>query len=536
MASFDPALVDAFLAHHWKYRPVDASFMGVSGFDAVLPPVGADVAAAEQAEIDALLERVAATDEPDDLGERLDRRFMLSELAVRRDARSRFGNPAWYTGEAAFAIIVLLLPQSQPVRSEALLSRLSEIPAFLQAGREQITGKAVPKSWADRARNEAAAMVQFLRSDIAVHEAFEPRWSEPGAAAAASFEEFAASLAGLPDADPACGAPFLSLLIKEAHGLDMSAAEAAALAEAAFDRLGGELTAMAAAIDPAISWEDQVAALADDHPATPEAVLESYRHWDDRALAACAGLVTPARDYRLDYRWLAPCFCRVFPTLYFLLYRSPPGLDAGSGSVYWVVPPGDDVDAFLRANSTIMVKTIHAVHHGSIGHHTQNANARRARSRLAQLAGTDCALGLSMLGAGTLVEGWACYAQDLLLEAPGFYTPAEALLLKSFERRNAASVLVDIKLHLGEWSMDEAMAFYRDKAGFAPSRVEGEVVRNSILPGSRLMYWLGVEGIKALRKRWRGGTLEFHDTLLSFGHVPLAWIREEMERMGQLNP
>lgn len=77
------------------------------------------------------------------------------------------------------------------------------------------------------------------------------------------------------------------------------------------------------------------------------------------------------------------------------------------------------------------------------------------------------------------------------------------------------------------------MQFYRE-AGFAPARIEAEVVRNSMLPGSRLMYWLGVEGIKALRRRWTGDTVGFHDTLLGHGHVPLPWIGREMERAGLL--
>ena len=263
--------------------------------------------------------------------------------------------------------------------------------------------------------------------------------------------------------------------------------------------------------------------------------MDSYLLWEVSAVAEGAAFVTPAQEYDLDYRWMPPCFRKVSQALYFLFYRSPPALDAGEGSVYWVTPPGDDEAAFLAANATATVKTIHAVHHGSIGHHTQNTRARNAKSRLARLAGTDCAWGLAFLGAGTLIEGWACYVEDLLMEAHGFYTPTEILLLKQFERRNAASVLVDIKLHLGDWSLDEAMAFYRE-AGFAPSRVEGEVVRNSMLPGSRLMYWYGVEGIKALRRRWSGELIEFHDTLLSFGHVPLAWIGQEMDRAGQLNP
>ena len=50
------------------------------------------------------------------------------------------------------------------------------------------------------------------------------------------------------------------------------------------------------------------------------------------------------------------------------------------------------------------------------------------------------------------------------------------------------------------------------------------------------MYAIGVDGIKALRRRWTGGTLAFHDTLLSQGHVPLAWVADEMDRAGQLGP
>ena len=195
--------------------------------------------------------------------------------------------------------------------------------------------------------------------------------------------------------------------------------------------------------------------------------------------------------------------------------------------------PGRDGD--LSAHNTAMVKAIHAVHHGSVGHHTQNARARAANARLGRIAATDCAMGLSFPAALTLVEGWACHVEDLLMEADGFYTPAECLLLKSFERRNAASVMVDVNLHCGTWRQAEAERFYAEEAGFAPARVHSEVVRNSILPGSRATYWLGVEGIRALRRRWTGTTRDFHDSLLSHGHVPLAFVEEAMSAEGRLD-
>lgn len=535
---YDPSLVDAFLKHHWTFRPVDATFMGDKTHDALLPPCGPETLAEELAGIAALERQLADTLDPEAPGDRLDRRMILAELAFQKAAaerRPRLSNPAWYSGEAAFAIISLLLPQSAPVRQGGLIARLNALPTFLQSALDRLKGHAIPESWTARARREARAMAEFLRGDIRLHDEFAEEWTMPATRAAEAFDAFASGLSGFADADPACGEEHLTLLMKTVHGLDFGPREAVERAQEAFDRMGEDLVDMARRIDPAKSWQELIAGLSDRHPVDKQSVIESYRDLDMAARRDGAMLVTPAEDYGLDYRWMSPCFHKISQSLYFLFYRSPPGLNPGQGSVYWVTPPGDDESAFLRGNNAATVKTIHSVHHGGVGHHTQNARARAASSRLARIAGTDCALGLAFLGSGTLIEGWACYVEDLLMEAPDFYEPAEMLLLKQYERRNAASVLVDVKLHLGDWSITEAMAFYRDEAGFAAQRVEGEVVRNSMLPGSRLMYWIGVEGIKALRRRWRGDTLGFHDTLLSYGHMPLAWIAEEMQRAGHLN-
>ncbi|WP_375449639.1 DUF885 family protein [uncultured Devosia sp.] len=533
---YDPAIVDQFLSHYWAFHPVDATFMGSRDYDDVLPLAGPQTLERELAGIAKLQALLDNSDEPQRLGDRLDRKMMQAELAVQKEAatsRPRLHNPAWYSGEAAFAIISLLLPQSAPIRHVGLVARLNGIAAFLGHAADRLNGVAVPKGWCQRAQRESVAMAGFLRSDIKLHEEFADDWAEPARRAADAFDTFAGLLDGLTDTSPACGEIHLSLIMSQTHGLSISPREAIDLAQAAYDRMGGELVEMAEAIDPGKNWQDIVAGLAEIHPADAEAVHDSYTLWDVRAIATGHELVTPAQEYDLDYRWMAPCFRKISQPLYFLFYRSPPALNPGAGSVYWVTPPGEDENAFLRGNNTAVVKTIHSVHHGSVGHHTQNTRARAAEARLARIAGTDCALGLAFLGAGTLIEGWACYVEDLLMEAPGFYTPEEILLLKQYERRNAASVLVDIRLHIGDWSLEEAMAFYRE-AGFAPSRVEGEVMRNSMLPGSRLMYWIGVEGIKALRQRWTGDTLSFHDALLSYGHMPLAWIGQEMERAGQL--
>ena len=249
-------------------------------------------------------------------------------------------------------------------------------------------------------------------------------------------------------------------------------------------------------------------------------------------MADAVGLVTPTKDYDLDFQTLPEWAQAVAGDLYFLFYRSPALGRASSGSVYWVFPAGADLNGYLRSQNNATIKITHVVHHGSIGHHTQNARARNSGVRLGQLAGTDCASGIAMLSGGTMIEGWACYVQDLMLEVEGFYTPQEKVLLKQYEMRNAAMCLADIRLHRGVWNLEQMRAFYRDEVEVPPARLWAETTRNSMYPATRLMYWLGTRAIKSLRQELNWDARDFHDRLLSFGSVPVTWVAQEL-RLGK---
>jgi Bacterial protein of unknown function (DUF885) len=527
------AIGERFLKHHLSFRPVDGTFMGRREYDALLPRADAQAAAEESRAIARLQQAVAAASEGS-VAERIDKRLADAELklaAAALNTRPRQANPAWYTGEATFGIIGLLLPQSLPLNVEALSARLKAMPDFLADGAARLREiGAAPQSWSERAMREASILALFLEQDLALI----PGGAACGglaAYAARALRDFSGVLEALGDRDPAAGSDHLEMVMRDVHGIRSGPDALLAAAAAAFERLGGELVEDAERLRSGQSWQQGIDSLA---AITPQAggVLAAYRQWHERAVNAAhaGGLVTPACDYDLEYRLLEVPFRRVAAATYFLFYRSPPAFAPNSGSVYWVAPSGDDMQAYLRAQNTAVLKTTHTVHHGSIGHHTQNARARLAPGILARVGGTDCASGIAFLSAGTMVEGWACYAEDLLRETGDFYAGAELLLLKQNERRNAASVMVDINLHLGRWSIAEAAHFYREKAGFAAHRALPETVRNSMFPGSRLMYWSGVEAIKALRRASPLPTRDFHDSLLGFGHVPIAAAGEEMTR------
>lgn len=525
------ALVGRYLAVHGQFRPVDLTFMGLPGHDHRLPPAGPEVEAQERGALEALRAELA----PElpgaaalSAGERLDLRLLdgqLRHLLAELERAPRWRNPAWYTGEAAFGIISLLLPRPggspQELRA-ALLGRLNDLPRFFAEAARQLGAAALPADWAFRAAQEAGALAQFLGAELWLHPDV-PRDPElvvaakQGAEAATHLATLLRGpLAGRADVPVACGEAHLDFLMREVHGLPFGPREALARAEAAFGRLSAELAEDARAFGQ--DWREVLRGLDAVRP-DPEALVATYEHWHREALRAAeaCGLVTGARDYALSFVPMPAWAREVSRELYFLFYRSPAAGRAGTGSVYWVTQDG-------APPSVSFIKLVHAVHHGSVGHHTQNAFARQAPSRLARLGGTDGALGLVFLSSGTAVEGWACYAEDLLLEAPGFYTPEEALLLKSFERRNAACCIADLRLHLGDWTLDGMREYYRSEVGFPEARIWAESTRNSMLPATRLMYWLGTEQIRALRSGEAERPHAVHDWLLAHGHAPVHWL------------
>ena len=529
-------LVEKFLALHLEFHPVDATFMGVDGHDHRLPP--GDPGAVRR-ELEALwnLEVEIEGFEPEPSSQaRLDARSLRAQVrvAIRElEDRPRYRNPAWYTGETAFGMISLLLPSDPPRSADDVRQRLEAIPAFLADGERWLMGQAIPADWVTRAKQECEAVIALLERGLRLHELWSDRLEKPAFEAVRAVRAFDAILDHRVDSDPRSGGAYLEFLMREAHGLPYSAAEAEAIALEDFETTRSQLENMAAALDSSRDWRTQLADMERDHPSL-EDVIPTYERWNEKALemADAAGLVTPAREYSLNFRTLPDWAREVAGALYFLFYRSPAAARPSSGSPYWVFPPGQDASAYLRAQNTSAIKITHVVHHGSIGHHTQNARARASRVRLGQLAGTDCASGIAMLSGGTMIEGWACYVQDLMIEAEGFYTPQERVLLKQYELRNAAMCLGDIRLHRGAWSSGQLRDFYANEVGVAAGRLWAETTRNSIYPATRLMYWLGTKEIKRLRLELGGNPRDFHDSLLSFGSIPVHWVADELRLRG----
>ena len=221
------------------------------------------------------------------------------------------------------------------------------------------------------------------------------------------------------------------------------------------------------------------------------------------------------------------------PHLYYLFYRSPAPFDRLRDlrlrrDADRAEHAGRRAERRLRAANDSVITLNHVVHHGAIGHHVQNSpRLRTARRAIGQVAAVDSANRIGMFSGGTLAEGWACYASDLMEEI-GFLTP----------RGSPRSSTRACACWRARWPTSSctaaADASTRPRRstrsrGCRPRPREPRPRKNSMFPGTAVMYWLGTARCTALRRerraRGRAFTLQaFHDRVLSYGAIPVPLI------------
>jgi hypothetical protein len=541
----------AFFDSYYRLRPVNATFTGVHEHDDRLPDWSPDGLAAAADEMRALRTSLARVATPIDSMRDVSARdaalavaFLDLQLAELESLHFQRGNPSLALGEAAFGVISLITRPFAPAagRARPLARRLEAWPAFLEGARQSIV-RGVPDEWRAKCLHECDGVDRLLGSGIAIWLASESladaRVTSACERARASLHDFRRWLlndAGVAAPDRyAIGPECFALLLARGHWCERDPASLSREAEAALDEALAELDRRARAAASG-GWPEVQARLADAHPAVGDYLATYQRLWDEcRATAEHADLVTwPA--YPIRYVPIPVHTRDAAPFLYYLFYRSPAPFDRLPVHDYVVTPidgtlPSAEQQRRLRANNWSVIKLNHVVHHGAIGHHVQNYHAYAGDSEIGRVAAVDCASRIGMFLGGTMAEGWACYATELMDEA-GFLSPDESLAEQHTRARLLARAVVDLGLHRGSMTFERAVALYRDRIGMSPDAARGEACKNTMFPGTAIMYWLGTDAIHRLRRareRAEGDAFSlrrFHDRLLSFGSIPVPLLEQ----------
>ena len=211
------------------------------------------------------------------------------------------------------------------------------------------------------------------------------------------------------------------------------------------------------------------------------------------------------------------------PTIPYAAYMPAGGFEPRQNGLYYVTPVNEQLPPAQRAQQMLghnrfgMLLT--NVHEGYPGHHLQLAVASGVTSPVRKL-----------LWNTVFCEGWALYCEQLVLEEGITDDPRHRLFQLKDQLWRACRVVIDVKLHMGEMTFEQAVDMLVDVAHLERPNAIGEVRRYTQTPTQPMSYLMGKHQILDLRERERrrlGGdfsTRSFHDRLLSYGTIPLALI------------
>jgi hypothetical protein len=551
--------LDRFFDTFFRQRPVSATFTGLHAHDTVLPDWSADGLAHAADEMRALRRdldmagRVPDTEVtvfPWHVDLALADGALEIALAEQESGHFVHANPSLWTGEAIFGVLSLVTRDFAPIgdRLRAAHHRLDAIPAFL-ADMPTVLG-AAPADWTNRARRECQAAAALFGhalpawlTGLAATEAGGvagidvAAWLAASSTAAQAFVKLDAWLdvpARSTDRPRYASADLIELLLRRGHWITTPIPDLLTEATDALNEAAARLDEMAR---PFGGWPAVQELLAAEHPSAEDYLTRFGQKWTEcRQAALDHDLVTwPVAPLRYVP---IPAHTRgAASSLYYLNYRSPAPFDP-YGMFDYVVPPidgltGNGLEARLRMVNDSVITLNHVVHHGAIGHHVQNHHAYAGASRVGRVAAVDTANRIAMFSGGSLAEGWACYVCDLMEEV-GFLTPLEQVAQQHTRVRIAARAVADLSIHSGALTPAQAARLYVDRAQMSAAAAQGEATRNSMFPGTAIMYWLGTRAMHHLRTAVRSqqgdafSMRAFHDRVLSYGAIPVPLIAKLM--------
>jgi uncharacterized protein (DUF885 family) len=148
----------------------------------------------------------------------------------------------------------------------------------------------------------------------------------------------------------------------------------------------------------------------------------------------------------------------------------------------------------------------------------------------------DMPLIRQMLAFNAYSEGWALYAEQLADELGAFEQDAVGRLgyLQSIAFR-ACRLVVDTGLHAKRWTREQAVQYFVDVNGSNPLEVASEVDRYCSWPGQACGYKVGHSEINRQRQQattalgTRFDVKAFNDTVVRGGNVPLDVLGRNVE-------
>ena len=544
--AFGERIVDEFL----KLDPVSATQLGDHRYDALLPDVSAKGRAARRAFAEQALAQLAKFD-----AHKLSREHQVDAILLRDQLNyiifsvDRLQDWAWdpltYSAGNAFFTLTSREFAPLPVRLRSAIGRMEALPTFLQQARESLNPARVPLIHAQTAAKQNPGLNDLIDGIVAQKSALpaadQTRLVKAAATAKAAVADYQEWLDKqlVPNAkgNERLGATLYDDKLRLALNSSLSRQKIRTRAEAEIRDLRSKMYVVAAGMLKGHAGAPS--APANPTPEQQQAVIEA-------GLAIVAADVPP-KDQMIPFAQQALgkaiSFAKAkkivsFPTASFNVIEMPeyargfsaayadmPGpLEKDQRGFFDVMPIPTDWTAeqsasFLREYNKWTLHEL-ALHEGVPGHLLQLAHSNQYKSRLR-----------AFLQSGSMIEGWACYGQDVMADA-GFLNrdPRYLLAHYKFQMRVPVNAILDQDFHVNGLTRDQAMQMMTKTAFQEEREAAGKWVRMQLSSAQLPTYFVGYsewwDFRNAAEKRPGFNLEKFHDAALSHGSPPVRLIRE----------
>jgi uncharacterized protein (DUF885 family) len=468
--------------------------------------------------------------------ERIDRKLMIgileSETHSAEQRRMWENDPSIYV--PARQVGVLLEPQSdKPARARAAELReiLARVPDRLATGRRNL--KQPPRRFTEAGIFGTAGTIESLRADTAnLVDRLEGQDEglrqsvDTAVAALQEYEQFLREdLLPRSTGEWAIGKEHYDYILQHRWFLDADADDILARGRKAFEETEALAQEVGERIDPGKHWSEVYESLKDDHPPA-DGIKEAYQRQIDAAQAFVIEqkIVTLPAGERVITVDTPPAMRRSSP---FGTFQSVDQFGDGLEGKLVLTPiedwmSGEQQKERLRSHHNAWIPII-AVHEAYPGHHVDALKTRENPRVLRKVVREPI-----------FSEGWGLFTEELMYEQ-GFLTGDDVRLTQLRNRLwRAARVILDVSLHTGRMTFEEAVDFLSEKVRFERYAAELEVGMYTVRPTYVLGYLIGMQEIARIRDEYiaRYGEpsppSEFYDQLLRVGSIPPVLARESL--------
>jgi len=434
-------------------------------------------------------------------------------------------DPQTYVNECSNGIFSLLKKEYAPphVRALAATARLKQMPFLIEQGKGNLT-KPV-RLYAQLAIDSARSIdslfndsMMTLAKDLSPAEKDELVKSRD--AALASIHGFAdwleERLPGMVPFKP-MGEANYNYLLKNIYLLPLDANQVEMLGQAELARYRALESLL-----PDPSYADPKPARSKNIPKDQQEFLKTYESREAEMIEFLKTnhLATlPSYLGRFEIRQLPEAFKPTSPGG----FMNPPGVYDKDDSGFYFIPTYNPTSKNFYIRAAIEDPRPILGHEGIPGHFLQLSIANHLPDEIRRQHSD-----------GIFVEGWALYGEEMLMRT-GLYpnnSPSQGQVLR-LARYRAARIGVDVNLHTGKWTFEQAVKYFMEAGGLDREAAEGEAAGAAASPTQKIYYMVGKWQIMRLLGKYRDKQSanfrlgQFHDDLIKNGSLPLSiveWI------------